>query len=261
MTSEITRNFKTTFKTTTDNTDTTSRRYLVQNTTDELVNYELRRKMRKVGVQVQHIGTRLSWQVYLDAPGLGLGLGDMVHLIPEPDLSSIKKPDPVPVPTSQTQTFHLSIPFQQSDGGGPDNDLTYVTEDDNHDHGIYETDAGENNIIQFWFDFQLPPPPPGYTLSKIGPIDFHGAAVGFVTDNPDHGNANPDPVANTFGIRLTSANFGGNMSLPFDATMVYDPTSASVDAANAANAAAQKDYDDQVRQPATPPDDPRPGTR
>jgi len=64
--SEIVRNFKTTYKVVTDSTDTTSRRYVVQNTTDKLVNYELRRKMRKVGVQVQHIGSRLSWQVFLD---------------------------------------------------------------------------------------------------------------------------------------------------------------------------------------------------
>ena len=33
--------------------------YVIQNTTDKLVNYELRRKMRKVGVQVQDIGVSL----------------------------------------------------------------------------------------------------------------------------------------------------------------------------------------------------------
>ena len=69
VSSEIHRNFKTTFKTVSETTDVTSRRYVVQNTTANLVNYELRRKMRKVGVQVQHIGTRLSWQVYLGCPG------------------------------------------------------------------------------------------------------------------------------------------------------------------------------------------------
>ena len=38
--SEIRRNFKTTFKTVTESTDTTSRRYVVQNTTSKLVNYD-----------------------------------------------------------------------------------------------------------------------------------------------------------------------------------------------------------------------------
>jgi hypothetical protein len=57
VSSEIHRNYKTTFKTVTETTDTTSRRYVVQNTSLQLVNYELRRKMRKVGVQVQHRDT------------------------------------------------------------------------------------------------------------------------------------------------------------------------------------------------------------
>ena len=56
LSSEIKRNFKTTFKTSTEVTDTTSKRYVIANKTTTLVNYELRRKMRKVGVQVQDIG-------------------------------------------------------------------------------------------------------------------------------------------------------------------------------------------------------------
>src|SRR5256885_11010721 len=154
--------------------------------------------MRKVGVQVQHIGTRLGWQVYLDSPGRALGLGDMVHAIAEPDLSTIQKPQLTPVPGPQTQTYHLSIPFEQTHGGGPDNDLTYETEPEFPDHGIYVTVGGDNNIIQFWFQFLLPLPPTGYRLSKIGPIDFHGADIAFVTDNPDHGNLNPNVDQNSF---------------------------------------------------------------
>lgn len=55
---EITQNYKTTFATTTQTTDTTSRRYVLANNTDKLTNYELRRKLRLIGVQLQHIGTR-----------------------------------------------------------------------------------------------------------------------------------------------------------------------------------------------------------
>ena len=51
LSSEIKTNLKTTFKTSTEVTDTTSKRYVLANTTKKLVNYELRRKMRKVGVQ------------------------------------------------------------------------------------------------------------------------------------------------------------------------------------------------------------------
>ena len=69
LSTEIRKNFKTTFKTITETTDTSSKRYVLSNTTDELINYELRRKMRQVAVQVQDIGSYLCWQTYVDRPG------------------------------------------------------------------------------------------------------------------------------------------------------------------------------------------------
>lgn len=53
LSNEIKQNYKTTFRTVTETTDTSSRRYVLQNTTPKLVSYELSRKMRKIGVQVQ----------------------------------------------------------------------------------------------------------------------------------------------------------------------------------------------------------------
>ena len=69
LSTEIRKNFKSTFETVTETTDTSSKRYVLSNTTDKLINYELRRKMRQVGVQVQDIGTYLCWQTYVDDPG------------------------------------------------------------------------------------------------------------------------------------------------------------------------------------------------
>lgn len=65
LSSEIRRNFKTTFRTAVQVEDTSSRRHVLQNTSDKLANYEFRRKMRKVGVQVQRLGAQLCWQVYV----------------------------------------------------------------------------------------------------------------------------------------------------------------------------------------------------
>ena len=62
LSEEIKQNFKTTFKTTTETTDTQSKRYLLTNTSSTTVNYELRRKMRHLAVQVQDIGSYLCWQ-------------------------------------------------------------------------------------------------------------------------------------------------------------------------------------------------------
>jgi len=65
---EIRNNFKSTFKTVTETTDTQSKRYVLSNKTKDLLNYELRRKMRQVGVQIQDIGSYLCWQTFVDEP-------------------------------------------------------------------------------------------------------------------------------------------------------------------------------------------------
>ncbi|KAK3387336.1 hypothetical protein B0H63DRAFT_541603 [Podospora didyma] len=64
LSSEVQQNYKTTFRTVTELTDTSSRRYVLQNQTDKLVSYELSLKMRKLAVQVQDLGQRLCWQMY-----------------------------------------------------------------------------------------------------------------------------------------------------------------------------------------------------
>ncbi|WP_336212255.1 hypothetical protein [Nonomuraea sp. LPB2021202275-12-8] len=247
VTSEIKRNFKTTFKTVTETTDTSSRRYVVQNTTSELVNYELRRKMRKVGVQLQHIGARLAWQIYIDKPGRHLGLGDMVDVVAAPDLTGVPKPEIQPVPQDQKVTYPLSLPFVLHQGADDEAENTYKLSDENRDHGIHKPDVGTNNIIQFRFDLPLPPPPAGFEVSRIASIDFRGAQVQFTTDPTDLGMvANPDPTRNTLGLRLTHANFQGKKALLFDASIVYTPTAGAKDAINAANAEARAAYAKQV---------------
>ena len=92
LSSEIKNNLKTTFKTSTEVTDTTSKRYTLQNSSNKLVNYELRRKMRKVGVQVQDIGIQLCWQTFVDDAGRDLGIGKLVHIAQAADLSNLTQP-------------------------------------------------------------------------------------------------------------------------------------------------------------------------
>lgn len=90
--SEMKQNFKTTFKTITETTDTSSKRYVLNNSTDKLINYEMRRKMRQVGVQVQDIGTYLCWEAFVDEPGEQLGLANLVHIAKPADLITVTKP-------------------------------------------------------------------------------------------------------------------------------------------------------------------------
>ncbi|MFW0792125.1 LysM peptidoglycan-binding domain-containing protein [Gordonia sp. CPCC 205333] len=245
LSSEVKQNFKTTFRTVTETTDTSSRRYVLQNTTDRLVSYELSRKMRKVAVQVQDQGQQLCWQLYVDNPGSTLDTGEFVHEKAEALSPDIKRPDVIPHPPNKPVTYPFAIPFLQHNGGDDDNDLTYFVSSDNRDHGIYETDAGANNIIQFKFDIDLPPAPEGFELDTIGNIDFKNEPVQFTITEEDL-KPNPAKAANKFRIRLLKANFGGKNAIPFEATMVYKASKATTDAIDAKNAAASKDYTDLV---------------
>ncbi|GFJ83741.1 hypothetical protein [Phytohabitans houttuyneae] len=165
--SEIKRNFKTSFKTVTETTDTSSRRYILQNTTGQLVNYEIRRKMRKVGVQLQHVGSRLCWQVFLGDPGKDLGLGDMVHVVEAPDLTAIQRPEKLPPLEDKLIPFHFEVPFLHDKGPDDEAELTYLPNPDNRCRGINHSGPGaEDDTVQFCFELTLPPPRPAISTAR-----------------------------------------------------------------------------------------------
>lgn len=126
LSTQIRNNYKSTFKTVTETTDTSSKRYLLNNTTDKLINYEMRRKMRQVGVQVQDIGTYLCWQTYLDDPGRELGVSKLVHLAEPPELGSIPKPEEDPVPERFSSELAIDIPFVPRTEDTNDSDMDEV---------------------------------------------------------------------------------------------------------------------------------------
>lgn len=244
VSSEITRNFKTTFKTVTDNTDTSSRRYVVQNTTDKLVNYELRRKVRKIGVQVQHIGTRLSWQIFVDNPGRDLGLGDLVQVVPAPDLSAIHKPDQPP--PLQSRDTPMSAPFPVRKYPGTENDVP-VNED------FVFRDANSNDILSYAkndhmvadAEFSASPPAPGYFLAAV---HLNGAASGghptkFLAHQPVE---ILDAGLGRFRILTDFANSGDSNVILLDLTLTWNPP--AVDPAQAAYQTALAAYQVQVAQ-------------
>ncbi|MPY59574.1 hypothetical protein [Streptomyces spongiae] len=111
LTTEIKRNFKTTFRTVTETTDSSSRRYVLSNTTQKLVNYELRRKMRRVGVQVQDLGTQLCWQSYVDDPGAALGIAKLVHVAAPPDVTAIAPAPEIPIPEDYTEEVKVTFGY------------------------------------------------------------------------------------------------------------------------------------------------------
>ncbi len=106
LSTEIRQNFKSTFRTLTETVDTSSKRYVLTNTSNELVNYELRRKMRQVGVQVQDVGTYLCWETFVDDPGDQLSLPNLIHIAKPADLVVVPSPSDIPMPPlSLTASF------------------------------------------------------------------------------------------------------------------------------------------------------------
>lgn len=118
ISTELKENMKTTFKVVTETTELSSKRYLLNNQTSELANFEIRRKMRHVGVQVQDIGTYLCWQTYVDDPGEELGLANLINIASPADLQSDPDPSAIPQPMPfEGESFTDFIPFSRAYAG------------------------------------------------------------------------------------------------------------------------------------------------
>lgn len=115
LSTEIRENYKSTLRTVTETTDTSSKRYLLTNTTEQLINYELRRKMRQVAVQVQDIGSYLCWETFIDEPGEDLGLASLVHIASPPDLLPVPDQTEAPYPADQIVAFQTNVTWDYGD--------------------------------------------------------------------------------------------------------------------------------------------------
>ena len=148
---ELRRSFKSVFRTVTETTDTRSRRYMLANTTDKLVNYELRRKMRQVGVQVQDYGTHLCWQTYVDKPGDQLGIAKLVNIAVPNDMAAQPHPDEIK-PPQRYKDEAIAFPF------------TYP-------HEVDSEDADLNKTPELYRELTIREivvtPRPGYRLDTV----------------------------------------------------------------------------------------------
>lgn len=221
LSSEIKRNFKTTFKTSEEITDTSSKRYVLQNTTNKLVNYELRRKMRKVGVQVQDIGTQLCWITFVDDPARELGIAKLVHIAKPTELGDLPQPEAPEMPKIISQEVNISIPFVGIDTGDYNNAYTDGT----------ETEVGFNDDeehIEADFPQSVTFTQPKYTLQKVD-LDAQGADAKLSARDQTF------PVGSSTGsftIHLDYVNWQGQSSIPVKATLLWAPSEELRDAVN-----------------------------
>jgi hypothetical protein len=240
LSNEIRKNFRTTFRTSVETTDTSSRRYVFQNNTDKLINYELKRKMRRVGVQVQHIGTQLCWQFYVDNPGQDLGVAELIHVARPPSSDSSPQPPEGPATLGPKQTeATVLVPFE----------ARVVRRDPTHDT-YYNGAAGDtpderrgtDNQITPEFTFHAPAPAAGYRLAPKGIIE-----VSYDGSDPDQEQPYLSATYVTtrdrtgFTVRMKAVNFQHNRHIRLTVALTWTPTQEAQDAATA-------DYESRVTQ-------------
>jgi hypothetical protein len=220
LSKEITQNFKTTFQTVTETTDTTSRRYVLANNTDALANYELRRKMRLIGVQLQHIGTRLSWQIYVPNPATLLGVGEFVPVSPDNSAAAAIQPPPPLTPLAPKQT-EMTVDFPLFPKAG-EADIARNDDDywiDGNPPGMHNAD----NTRHIWGSnvYITTPPDTGYTLSGIVLKQSSNAGGSDLRCVPEY-QFTPG-TDNSFTVQMLFVNFGGHNSISLDLLLNWDP--------------------------------------
>jgi hypothetical protein len=221
LSSEIRRNFKSTFKTVTEFTDLSSTKHTLANTGTELVNYELRKKMRQVGVQVQDVGTYLCWQTYVDGPGRDLGLGRLIHIASPADLDGLPHPEELPLLQPFTDEKLITIPFISVEGGADSEGEVYVdgVEQDNSEW------FGELEKIQADFAQEVTCPRAGYELTYVE-CDPMGSALALSRRGPiSNGNGKA-----TFTVHLDTVDFRGQNTIQAKLILHWSPTAAANDA-------------------------------
>lgn len=215
LSTEIRRNFKSTFKTVTETTDTSSKRYVLSNETNKLINYELRRKMRQVGVQVQDIGTYLCWQSYVDEPGRQLGVADLMHVAKSPEIDSIPHPERIEPPGPIIKDYVIEIPFIQTSEDEGDLDESF------HDGKETDTDFNEGDIetIQADFPQKVICDQSGYLLTQV---DFDTTGADIKLSERDR-KQDPGSTTATFTVHVDHVNFKGNSPIRVTAKLHWTP--------------------------------------
>lgn len=246
VSSEIKQEFKTSFRMITETTDTRSRRYVLENKDNRLINYELRRKMRRVGVQLQDIGTRMCWIVFVDDPGLTLGLPELVHVAESADLGGLKDPEKLPNPTSLSSKVVVPLPFKPI-LDYTNNKATYEYQGidrNGFELAIIKADESDDDsqIIIAFKGYRFDPPQTGYRLNPdIRVTGVQGgkmATVRSITLNAD----------SSFDIVMQRVNFGGENVINLEMELHFDPLPSEIDRVNQINAGLTQKYDEEKRQ-------------
>jgi hypothetical protein len=257
LTSEIRRNFKTTFKTTVQVEDQSSRRHVIRNLSGNLLNYELRRKMRKVKVSLQRLGTRLCWQVFLDNPGVILGISDLIFVAKPQDVdgSSVIEGPKVPYPASD-----LTVPYQVDfkfkllehsvEGRGPQ-PLDIGPDNTLYTDGVWRDEIAEKGSammtlrVEHIQKFIGPKPPNGDLELKdvIVKLSEEQKTWNVIADpKREISKSSAGIPDNTFTITLPKFSFRSKNSINLQLNLIYGPTDAAIKRIDAINEQKSQEF-------------------
>jgi hypothetical protein len=206
----VRKNYRTTFKSVTETETVSSKKYLLANDTQKLVNYELRRKMRQVGVQVQDIGTHLCWQTYVDLPGDQLLLPKLMHIAKPENLDLLPNPEEMPMPAPELKAEVIRGSFVWD---FPDDKP--VLNDPAHNMAVFQ-----RHIIS--------PPKEGYVFDRYEIKKVQGNTFWLearivdqriINNAPDFGTALVGIVTGPEGIRWDE-----RVEFAYELTIFYKPT-------------------------------------
>ena len=237
-TSEMRRSVRLLTRESTETRQENSRRHLLKNTSDKPINFEMRRKMRKVGVQAQHLGTQLCWQFVVNEPGKEVGLAELVHIAKPEDFSTTPPPDISPPSFENiSEDYQFDIPFEP-------------TSHDADDNGYYENGEGHGSI-KWNFDITAPPPQPGYQLNSV-------VEKSFERTNPDHDPPSVwslgywvlDPASGKFRVQLRDVNFEKQPAIKVTVTLGWGVKNDVKDEAEKQYKNKIKNYEEQKQREA-----------
>ncbi len=214
----------TTFKTVTEKEEISSKRYVVSNPGDDVINYELRRKMRRVAVQVQDVGTYLSWQTFVDDPARELGVANLVHIAEPPNLSNIPHPQMIEPKPPKSTSESVLIPFQpeahpELDCDAADDDDTDQTYEDGIESSIGYLDDVE--CIKSVFPQKFRAPDKDYRLSAVKVIPQGDAEVSVNKYDPKEFVDLKDGYFE-FRLYLDRVNFHDSRSIPVQLELTWE---------------------------------------
>jgi head-tail adaptor len=236
----IRQSMKTTFKSVTDVTDLSSVRHVFKNGTGSLLNYELRQKMRQVGVQIQDVGTYLSWQTYVDDPGKELGVAELIHIASPASLESIPDPTLIPRLEAFQESRAIVIPFIPASDGADKSGEIYV--DGREADGNNET-LGSLELIQWQFPLRFDSPKAHHTLERI---EFDARGTPTVVSHSGISAAGSGAASIT--LNLNFADFQGQSSITVGANLYWVPSSDANNKIDQENEKTLAKHDAAVRQ-------------